>query len=175
MTTWRRALPAPQSQSALPQDVWSDEPEAPWVPDDVVGPATVAPPPSPPDTGAARAWLGTPPAAGPMPVVVSEWELAHEGDGTAKARPRLLAVPRATVTVKDDDAAGRERVRRFVEAWRWLIAARSQVQSVGLSADESDRYLAGAGVLVRIVPPASHRRARATRPQPAPPPDRAAP
>lgn len=169
MTAWRRALPAPQSQPALPQDVWSDEPEAPWVPDDLGEHATVAPPSPPPDAaGAARAWLGTPPAAGPMPVVVSEWELAHAGDGTAKARPRLLAVPRAAVTVKDDDAAGRERVRRFVEAWRWLIAARAQVQSVGLSADESDRYLAGAGVLVRVVPPASHRRARATRPPPAP-------
>jgi hypothetical protein len=62
------------------------------------------------------------------------------------------------VTVKDDDAPARERVRRFVEAWRWLVAARNQIQSAGLSADESDRYLAGAGVLVRVVPPSANRR-----------------
>ena len=56
--------------------------------------------------------------------------------------------------------SGRERVRRFVEAWRWLIAARAQIKSAGLSAEESDRYLAGAGVLVRVVPPGSGRRSR---------------
>jgi len=51
-------------------------------------------------------------------------------------------------------------VRRFVEAWRWLVAAREQVETTGLSADESDRYLAGAGVLVRVVPPGSRRSRR---------------
>ena len=149
------------------------EPEAPWVPDDPEGRATPAgsylvdtPGPVHPRSG------HPPPLTGQMPVVVSEWELTDQGDGMVKARPRLLAVPRAAVTVKDDDASGRERVRRFVEAWRWLIAARAQVQSVGLSADESDRYLAGAGVLVRIVPPTSHRRGRASRalPRALPPP-----
>jgi hypothetical protein len=109
--------------------------------------------------GGAVPALPSPGARGPgVPVVVSEWELTEGGDGSLTSRPRLLAVPRSAVTVKDDDAPGRERVRRFVEAWRWLIAARAQIQRAGLSADESDRYLAGAGVLVRIVPPGGRRR-----------------
>jgi hypothetical protein len=95
-----------------------------------------------------------------MPVVVSEWELVEDADGSVETKPRLLAVPRAVVTVKDDDPPGRERVRRFVEAWRWLIAARAQIESAGLSAEESDRYLAGAGVLVRVVPPGTRQRRR---------------
>lgn len=174
MTAWRPTLAASHGRPELPEDGWPGRPretERPWVPDDPEGQAVHAGGyPTRDVTGPAQSRPGTPPAAGPMPVVVSEWELADAGDGTAKARPRLLAVPRAAVTVKDDDASGRERVRRFMEAWRWLIAARSQVQSVGLSADESDRYLAGAGVLVRLVPPAGQRRARATRPRPATPP-----
>ena len=95
-----------------------------------------------------------------MPVVISEWEQVEDADGAVDTKPRLLAVPRAAVTVKDDDPPGRERVRRFVEAWRWLIAARAQIKAAGLSAEESDRYLAGAGVLVRVVPPGARRRRR---------------
>src|SRR5262245_38695517 len=165
MTTWRRSLPA-YRRPALPSGPLSrasdasGEPVRPWVPGEPDGPPAegflqpAQPVPTQPP-GAARS---APPGA--MPVVVSEWELAEDGDGAVKARPRLLSVPRAAVTVKDDDAPARERVRRFVEAWRWLIAARTQIQSAGLSADESDRFLAGAGVLVRVVPPNSARRAR---------------
>jgi hypothetical protein len=164
MTAWRRSLPA-YRRPALPAGSVSGAPDAsgepvrPWVPGEPDGPAADGFPlpalPVPAQPGAART---APPGA--MPVVVSEWELAEDGDGAVKARPRLLSVPRAAVTVKDDDAPARERVRRFVEAWRWLIAARTQIQSAGLSADESDRYLAGAGVLVRVVPPSAARRAR---------------
>ena len=96
-----------------------------------------------------------------MPVVVSEWELSHGPTGASRLAPAPSPSPGA-VTVKDDDAPARERVRRFVEAWRWLVAARSQIQSAGLSADESDRYLAGAGVLVRVVPPSANRRRAAS-------------
>jgi hypothetical protein len=151
MTSWRRALPTSR-RPALPagaQARSASETEHPWVPDD---PESGAPEHVPPATPPRS------PSPALMPVVVSEWELAHGPAGDVKARPRTLSVPRAAVTVKDDDAPSRERVRRFVEAWRWLVAARSQIQSTGLSADESDRYLAGAGVLVRVVPPSATRR-----------------
>ena len=151
MTSWRRALPSSR-RPALPAGAQSrsaSETEHPWVPDDPDAGAPEQLPPAAPSRS---------PAPALMPVVVSEWELSHGPTGSVKARPRTLSVPRAAVTVKDDDAPARERVRRFVEAWRWLVAARSQIQSAGLSADESDRYLAGAGVLVRVVPPSANRR-----------------
>jgi hypothetical protein len=165
MTAWRRSLPA-YRRSALPAGPVSGAPDAsgepvrPWVPGEPDGPTAEGFPQPVPPVPAQPAGAARPVPPGAMPVVVSEWELTEDGDGAVKARPRLLSVPRAAVTVKDDDAPARERVRRFVEAWRWLIAARTQIQSAGLSADESDRYLAGAGVLVRIVPPSAARRAR---------------
>jgi hypothetical protein len=176
MTIWRRSLPAARRRPALPQSSPPSPPAEqgqPWVPDE---PAELDPTrdgPGGQSTSGARLPAGTalarhrpgeaPPATGLTPFIVSDWELTEEADGTLRARPRLLSVPRAAVTVKDDDAPSRERVRRFVEAWRWLIAARSQIQETGLSADESDRYLAGAGVLIRIVPPSAHRRPRPIR------------
>jgi hypothetical protein len=158
MTSWRRSLPAYRRLSlpAGPRPGSPSEPERPWVPgatDSAAGegfPAAALPAPD-------ASGYPPGPGRGTMPVVVSEWEQTEDGDGGVKTRPRLLSVPRAAVTVKDDDPSARERVRRFVEAWRWLVNAREQVETTGLSADESDRYLAGAGVLVRIVPPGTRR------------------
>ena len=158
MTSWRRSLPAYRRLAlpAGPRPASPSETEQPWVPgvpDAVSGesyPAAALPVPE-------ASGYPPGPGRGTMPVVVSEWEQTEDGDGGVKSRPRLLSVPRAAVTVKDDDPPARERMRRFVEAWRWLVAARDQVETTGLSADESDRYLAGAGVLVRIVPPGSRR------------------
>jgi hypothetical protein len=170
MTSWRRAQPATYPRPALSNSAPSIpavEGEAPWVPDDPDGTALERRLNGANLPGGQRsrrtaepvaAATPAPPAA--VPVVISEWELIEDADGAVDTKPRLLAVPRAAVTVKDDDPPGRERVRRFVEAWRWLIAARAQIKSAGLSAEESDRYLAGAGVLVRVVPPGARRRRR---------------
>ena len=161
MTGWRRSLPSHRRLSlpAGPRPGSPSDSEQPWVPgapDTAAGETfPVAALPVPESSGYPPG-----PARGAMPVVVSEWEQTEDGDGGVKSRPRLLAVPRAAVTVKDDDPPAGERVRRFVEAWRWLVAAREQVETTGLSADESDRYLAGAGVLVRVVPPGSRRSRR---------------
>ncbi|MGH2371644.1 MAG: hypothetical protein ACRDI2_26025, partial [Chloroflexota bacterium] len=95
----------------------------PWVPEE--------PSPSGADT----------PAPHLVPMVVSEWERSQTEDGAVETLPQRLAIPRAAVTIKADEQRSRERVRRFVEAWRWLSRRRRRhTTSPGFSVYESDRH-----------------------------------
>jgi hypothetical protein len=99
---------------------------------------------------------GWPPAPGAIPMVVAEWEPAGGGGSAgAGARPHPRSVPRAAVSCKDDAAHGRERLRRFVAAWRWIERVRTEAAPgrADLGAAECNAHLAGAGVLLRVRPP----------------------
>lgn len=97
---------------------------------------------------------GWAPAPDIMPLLVSEWERSDDQGGGGEARPQRLTTPRSVVALKDDTYSGRERVRRFVQAWRWLNELRQRPGPVVVRGQECNKYLAGAGVLVRIRPPA---------------------
>ena len=107
----------------------------PWVPEETSGP----------DTGR---------SGNVIPLVLSEWRAVSSLDEPDRFEtfPAPWSNPRRLVSIVDEERQSVDRVRRFAAAWEWLESrALGQVaRPVLLPKRECDRYLAGAGVMLKV-------------------------